>query len=300
MINKFAQFTIAIGLGALSSVVYAQQKPTVNCVNYYEKGTSSCRNLATSVLASPFSPTVQLTPQPALNTPQASPKLLTPTDKFLANYGKPPEEFVDFYLNPTPENARRWATTYQQLQQKSRDIAIAWASAEQTLGSANAELPAKPFVPATPLVDDENTKQNMGISSNPSLTIGSVTPVNTQLIFPRTISTAAIENHISLTYYFSANCPFCARQETELKVITEKAKNKLTFTCVDLTPLSATYKPDPANIHGLPCTWRTATDTEITQEGIRQTPTFKIERAGQPTETLAGYQNPTVLEGLLQ
>lgn len=300
MINKFAQFTIAIGLGALSCVVYAQQKPTVNCVNYYEKGTSSCRNLASSVLASPFSPTVQLTPQPALNTPQASPKLLTPTDKFLANYGKPPEEFVDFYLNPTPENARRWATTYQQLQQKSRDIAVAWASAEQSLVNVSAQLPAKPFAPSTSPLDDKNTNQNIQISNNPSLTISPITPVNTQPIFPRTISTAASENHISLTYYFSANCPFCARQEPELKNIIEKSKNKLTFTCVDLTPLSATYKPDPANVHSLPCTWRTATDTEITQEGIRQTPTFKIERAGQPTETLAGYQNPTVLEGLLR
>lgn len=300
MISRFSQSAIAISVGFFACVTYAQQKPTVNCVNYYEKGTSNCSNLAPSVFPSPLYPTVQPTPQPVLSTPQTPLKLLTPTDKFLANYGKPPEEFVDFYLNPTPENARRWATTYQQMQQKSRDIAVAWASAEQSLASSSAELPTKSLIPATPLVDDAKIEQNISNSSVNLLPIGSITPIITQPIFPRTVSTATTEGRISLTYYFSANCPFCKKQNIDLEKISRELSERSVFTCVDITPLSATYKPDPSNIQGLPCTWRTATDAEITQEQIRQTPTFKVERRGQSPETLAGYQNPSVLQGLLR
>ena len=185
-------------------------------------------------------------------------------------------------------------------QQKSRDIAVAWASAEQSLVSPSAELPTQPFLPAPPAVNEVDTEENVNKPNDKPTSIGPVIASNTQPIFPRSIGSGDTESRISLTYYFSANCPFCKRQETELKAIVEKYTKKLVFTCVDITPLSATYKPDPANIQGLPCTWRTANDTEITQEKIRQTPTFKIERRGQPPETLTGYQNPSVLEGLLR
>jgi hypothetical protein len=300
MAIKTSQCAIMAFLIAQIGVVSAQQKPTVNCINYYQKGTSTCNISATNSLLVPMSTMPQAAAQQLQNTPQTTASLLTPTDKFLANYGKPPEEFVDFYLNPTPENARRWASTYQQMQQKSREVALAWASAEQALAESEREPVDTDKRSDSALLDTAVPVQGIVNQDNGWSLRSAPSPSMVSPVFPRSNQRNLAEQTISLTYYFSANCPFCKRQNIDLKAISDKIKQKSVFTCVDITPLSATYKPDPANIDGLPCTWRTANDAEITQEQIRQTPTFKVERSGLPPETLAGYQSPAVLEGLLR
>jgi hypothetical protein len=51
-------------------------------------------------------------------------------DKFLANYGKPPREFVAFHLDPSLENAVRWAKKFREETERTSKIAVAWKQAE--------------------------------------------------------------------------------------------------------------------------------------------------------------------------
>jgi hypothetical protein len=82
----------------------------------------------------------------------------------------------------------------------------------------------------------------------------------------------------------------------ELASIFKEMKGKLTLTCVDVTPLSATQKPDPANMEGkLPCAWRTPAEGEVETVPVQQTPTLLISRGGGKPTRLSGYVPATTL-----
>jgi len=52
-------------------------------------------------------------------------------DKFLANYGKPPREFVAFHLDPSMENAVRWVRKFNEQHERTMKVAVAWKQADK-------------------------------------------------------------------------------------------------------------------------------------------------------------------------
>jgi hypothetical protein len=258
--------TFAGGLGYAQGAASAADQP---CVDYFTLGGSRCR---------PQQPQA-----PAVPTLPVQPSATDPVQAFLDNHGKPPREFAEFYVNPTPENARRWAQAFQAQQAKAAALAAAWKQAESALKVAPAapvSAPPQPLpAPTTPVP--------LGATppSPPPLRLGGfATPV---------------EQHPIMVYYFSASCPFCARLKPDLLAVTQSLRGKLVFACVDLTPLSPRQAPHPTNRNGLPCDWRLPQPGEVEKLQIRQTPTLLISRPGGNGARLTGVVEPSQLREAL-
>lgn len=247
------------------------------CVDYFQVGGSRCAPISSAVAAAPAS----TSPAPV---PSGRPSA-DPVQSFLDNHGKPPREFAEFYVNPTPENARRWVEAFRAQQTKANAMAEAWRQAEQALPGANEPVrpAASPPLPAAAPV------------AGPVTTAAAATPTAPRL---GRFATPAEQLPI-LVYYFSASCPFCARLKPDLMAMTQPAQGKLLFTCVDLTPLSPRQAPSPGNRTGLPCDWRLPQPGEVERLQIRQTPTLLISRPGQGGQRLTGVISPGQLQTAL-
>ena len=273
----------------LASSGFAEAAPK-ECINYYTVGESSC----------------EATPQPAV-APSA-PELLAPqaevseevkVDEFLANYGKPPREFVQFYMNPTADNARKWVEAYQQIMQKSQNISQMWADAERLYQQPEAKVPPRRVAPAlgaaAAVQPVAATSPSLPVTqASPMANFGALTGVQS---LPKAGGILPQESPLKVTYYFSQVCPFCARMTPELSVITKNYAGKLEFTCVDVTPFSGAVAPNPAYLRDkLACQWRLPQADELQREGVAQTPTLLIQPFGKPQVKLSGYMSPAQLQ----
>lgn len=305
---KKTSLLVFLPAAAWAQTVDLQAKYTP-CIDYYTVGESSCRPAASTPVYRPGQ--VQ---QPTLLSPPAAPQSFTDpeqakVDKYLENYGKPPREFVEFYLNPTPENAVKWVAAYQQLVQRGKALSEAWNQADELYQQGRVALPAADENSLPPVTDFGPLLQKAPAANLQSSQIETQDAPRPQ----KTVATESIgafspespvisaSKGVDVTYYFSATCPYCAQLTPQLADIYEKMPSKFAFTCVDVTPLGATTKPQKANIEGkLPCQWRLPRPQEIENMGIRQTPTLVIRRPGNPDVRLSGYVPPVQLLPYLQ
>jgi thiol-disulfide isomerase/thioredoxin len=248
-------------------------------------------------------------------------------DDFLKDHGKPPREFVAFHLEPTLENALKWVYAYNQLQRRNIELTRAWTQAEQIYEQAQSEgqdmtvlaqapLMAVPDfgipVPSLPLPGPVSPPQvapymgpqqvtaatgGFGVQSVAGLDLttgGSkvqAAPASQQgLSRRRQVTDGRIggsPDSIKVDYYFSAECPYCARFEPEFQQIVQEMGPQLDVTCVDVTPSGAAAE----NIFGkVDCAWRPAYPGELQRVGVRTTPSLIINRGpDRPLERVSGY-----------
>lgn len=292
-------FAFLMGASAGCIVLNAAAAPDPTCVSYLTVGDSDCK-------PQPLQVPQQPAPRGSVES-MAAPETKSEVDKYLDNYGKPPREFVEFYLNPTAENASKWVQTYQQLLQKGQNLSSAWNDAEQLYQAGQA--PSSQAFPAR-LVEPSMVPAQ--VAPNVPVAVPSpVAPMSSQGVgadrfgaFANAVqvgqpTTDGIRSKgVSLTYFFSQTCPYCTRMTPELAVMVKQIPNKLAFTCVDVTPVGATSRPDAGYITSkLPCEWRLPNQGEIEMEQVSQTPTLVIQKEGQRPVRLSGYVPLAQLRG---
>ena len=279
-LSNVIQALVAIFLvGATGNTAVAADKA---CINYYTVGESNCRPTASTPVERPAE-----RPQ-ALST-AAKPQ--SDVDKYLADYGKPPREFVEFYLNPTPENATKWVSAYQQLLQKGQTMSKAWDDADQLYKAQQQTVVPVLQVPQSLVPESEPEAAPQPVSKPavqvPAPSFGGIAE---RMNMVKNTPAGMVQPLTSLVYYFSQTCPYCARTTPELTVISSEFLGKLAFTCVDVTPVGASSRPDESYITSkLPCNWRLPESGEVEREGVRQTPTLVIQKPGSSPVRLSGY-----------
>lgn len=292
---------------ALPASVLAQVDPYdgryTPCVNYYVVGESPCQPMASTPLPAAPSAAPTTTPPATAVTPAKS-----EVDQYLENYGKPPREFVEFYLHPSPENAMKWVTTYNNLIQRSQSLSRSWSQADNLYQTAVSQgLDPMTVVSSSVKIPSYNPQQYPldathaealadaadAQAAQMAHTAASLSTEKKEIrlgAFADTPDQNTPQDAVHLTYYFSATCPYCAKMTPELSSIFNDMKGKLTLTCVDVTPLSTTHKADPSNIEGkLPCSWRTPKEDEVESVPVQQTPTMLIQRGDAKPVRLSGY-----------
>jgi thiol-disulfide isomerase/thioredoxin len=99
---------------------------------------------------------------------------------------------------------------------------------------------------------------------------------------------------IQLSYYFSAECPYCQKFQPGFQEVIQSLGDKVAVTCIDMTPSGQS----PSNIAGkVDCEWRSIERGELQRMGIQRTPTVVINRgSGQALERVSGYVEPLKLK----
>ncbi len=303
------------------------QKP---CVDYYAVGPSPCDvNEVTETTPEPA-----LLPPPVVETEKehdtvaqqqqpAQPKpppLEQRVDEFLENYEKPPREFVAFNLEPTMENALKWVKAYNDMLKRDEELTRAWMQAEVLYNQAEAEgidlaaqLNYESRMPAVPdfgvPVDRgglnrraapnalQRTQPNLRRPQDNNFQVQTAALQRPTAMRPPTASNNIGGGNIEITYYFSAECPYCQRFEPGFQKLIEENPGRFDVTCVDLTPSGATQN----NINGkVDCAWRPPQPGEVKQMGIKSTPSLIVNRgAGQPLERVSGFVPPDRLQTFL-
>lgn len=234
------------------------------CNDYYTVGSALCAPM-------PQIPQVSVSVAPMLLPPPATQPAKSPVDEYLESYGKPPREFVEFYLSPTVVNAQKWSAKYHDMLEKTRAISNVWMQ----------------------LDDPSVTLKTGGVPPvSVSLPLVSQAPEVSINLKERGVrnSITQFSDQIQLTYYFSATCPYCAQMTPLLSKLSSEMGRKLSLTCIDVTPLSPTYAPQPENMRGkLACQWRLPFPDEVAQKQITQTPTLLIKKGDQTEVRVSGY-----------
>lgn len=313
----YKAYSSSVALAVLGLVlpfsVYAQTNPVQqkyeNCINYFTVGETSCRPIAsTPVAAAAISPSAPTLLPPPSQEQQAQQE--NRVDEYLKDYGKPPREFVEFYLNPTKENALKWVATYQQMLQRSKALSQAWEQADEIYKNTpqlDISTSVTGLPPVKALVSPSAT------SGAPALNVAPQVPVtpspaglpNLGAFGQAAVNTGAMEigeqsEPTDVVYYFSATCPYCARTTPELAEFNKNNPGKLKLTCVDVTPLGATYRPQPSNIEDkLQCQWRLPTPDELATRNVQETPTMYVTRPHAQSVRLSGYVPPSQLSQFL-
>lgn len=259
----------------------------VTCIDYFTVGESKCQPAASTPVQAP-----PKAGQAQLLAPADAPKAESDVDKYLENYGKPPREFVEFYLNPTTDNAQKWVGAYQQMLQKGQDMSKSWSNAEQLYakssgGAAAVNNTGSPAQAAMP--DSQPVSQSVALpaAAPAPVSIGAFSGVAGGASLG---GLAGAGSSYNLTYYFSQVCPYCARMTPDLAVLSKEKEGKLALTCVDVTPEGPQSHPEPTYITGkLPCKWRLPEAGEIDSQEVRQTPTLLIQKDGGAPLRLSGY-----------
>ena len=479
MLKKTTAFLwiLAIFGGLLSFYGTAHAQPEERCLNYWSVGMSGCDGKTAPKNAAP-APKVVVPEEeePAPQTREKKEPIEQPfqeaqkqreqqeqepqesaeepmderIDDFLENYGKPPKEFVAFNLDPTLENALRWAKKYNEMIERSRKLSAAWSQAQAVykmyedrgaqpptpefldpmpdvpdyglpLSPAFADAFAPPPMPqmgqgeagfgafkggaqnpnitlpksaqkAAPtsqgkgFLSDDERRQNLeriladaqrragegesgntvkelrigafqeeektaaptsaqrgaqdlsaaeteqlaralqqlqqqqaqggglggggpgaigaggmgagapGLGQNPMAAPGGMPGASPGAAPPAGQAPAAAGGPIQVSYYFSAECPYCERFKPHLRRLVNNHSDKLDLTCVDMTPSGQ----KPANTDGLDCQWRPLEAGEMQTFGVDSTPTLIINRGGgSQLERLAGYVEYANLEQLV-
>lgn len=283
-----AGMALAVFQGFLT-VAHAQDK---ECINFYTIGDSKCE--PTEKVAEPSSGSPKLIPPASATTEEQK------VDEYLENYGKPPREFVQFYMNPTPDNAKKWVEAYQGIVQKSQDLSKMWEDAERLYTQQGAEPALRRPATVAPVVTPQPITQPQPAATVPSAqasSLGNFGGLNAVPLAPQTGGVMPQDQGLKLTYYFSQVCPYCARMTPELSVLTNNYSGKLEFTCVDVTPFSGATAPNPAYLRDkLACQWRLPGEGELQREGVNQTPTLLVQQGGKAQVKLSGYMSQEQLK----
>ena len=341
---------------APSSDPYDQAVKDRPCLNYWQVGDAKgCapaakkKKVPPPQAAKPPSPTVVAAPPSDPSKTDLDKKV----DDFIANHGKPPREFVQFYLDPTPQHAIEWVAKYNELLQRGQDIAVAWTQAETLYNNALQQgvsasaLNPTAFAPVPDYgipVPGFNTPAftQLGVSGSLPAVVpaqlagqpthgsllgsgqaqgspavpGGINPLLLQPTLPDQLATPPAPaaatglltpapavtggKTVEVSYYFSAICPYCKRFEPGFAQLMadQDVSSKVKLTCVDVTPEMSGNTRNPSNIaNRLPCTWRPATDEELSRLGIKQTPSIIVNRgADKSLELVSGYVEPATLK----
>jgi protein-disulfide isomerase len=299
------------------------------CLSHWHVGMSGCdgkkKDDGVDVVATVPDTPSQTKPQ---QQPQAQqpPSLDERIDEFLDNHGKPPREFVAFHLEPTLENAVKWIHKYNETITRSRQLAAMWTQAQQIYDDSmktGRPLPGMEALPGQSLPPPQdlgvplpanlqallNPNANRqpadansplrGGAANPFISLPGQTTgaagglgVSTGSLTPPT--SIGGPEPIRISYYFSAQCPFCKKFEPGLQNIVRQLGNRVQVTCVDMTPSGQ----DVQNIHGkVDCQWRPLMPGEMDAYKIESTPTLIVNRGGgRPMERIAGYIDELTLK----
>ena len=108
---------------------------------------------------------------------------------------------------------------------------------------------------------------------------------------------AATGQPLHISYYFSAECPFCKKFMPGFKTVLAELGDRARVTCVDMTPSGQKAE----NITGtLNCDWRPLMPGEKDAYGISATPTLIVDRGqGGALERLSGYVDEEKLRNYL-
>lgn len=326
------------------------------CLSYTKVGDSSCDQEVSKttvdkggMLPAPLAPLEEVVdPNPVSKEEQKKP-VVTPEktkeeelderiNEYMDSYGKPPREFVAFNLEPTLENALKWAKKYRELMERNRKLTAAWGQAQTILNEMEDKgLEVPGYEPMADIPDygvgvpsgfqgfaDALPSQQTdyaGIAANSAArqgapTIGfaegdgnaistnsnndAVNKGSTTLIGGESVTPApkAGDGVVEVSYYFSAVCPYCKKFEEGFKGLVQEMKGDVKVTCVDMTPSERTK----ANIHGkLDCSWRAAIPGEATALGVTSTPTLIIDRKmGHGLEKVEGLVDISKLKAFLK
>ncbi|MEC9292006.1 MAG: hypothetical protein VX730_06345 [Pseudomonadota bacterium] len=308
---------------ALHGSLFAQ-----TCISYTAEGISGCMdNDAYAeeeevVEATPL-PQVpqqqQQVMQPALTQPMKT-EMDLKVEEFYNTYDKPPREFAEWTVNPTVENALRWARKYDEMMTRNQKMAEAWQAAQKIYKQTKdqgGELPelSKPLppIPEYPGLmpppgskppsmaqKKENpynrTSDAISFARENVSASGSLTPIDA---YGGKSNTAAPQGPIEVSYYFSNVCPFCKKFEPELRLAMDRiSSSDVKLTCVDTSPKEQKRE----NIAGIiDCDWRPLLPGELEAFGVRSTPTLLISTGPKaPLIKREGVLVATEIEMLLK
>lgn len=348
---------VAVILAGVALPAWAPVPSNQTCIKYTDVGGSDCRGGVhglpqtvgddQNVLLPPASlENRYTTPSPVTLSPpqQGGQNLLPPVpalssggglpqsevdqkvQDFLDNHGKPPREYVEFMVNPTLENAMRWAQKYKEDNTRREAIVRAWQQAEQILSAAQqrgVQVPdfTKDEAPVPDFANIVNAIQGGqsagagvsgpnggaidgqgGVSLN-AKTLGDGGSLTADAWKKaEDVQSAPFQpigqgGPIKISYYFSAQCPYCKRFEPEFQQVIAELGDRLEVTCVDMTPSSK----QASNIFGkVDCRWRPLMPGEMKAFDIKSTPTLLIDRgANRPLQRLAGLVEGAKLKAFL-
>ncbi|MFT7432803.1 MAG: thiol-disulfide isomerase/thioredoxin [Alphaproteobacteria bacterium] len=337
MYKRKVIFTALLLLGFASSSFAA------TCLSYTSLGDSSCQagvSVTTidesTMLAEPEVGEVAPVAQKTAVAPEPqAPTLDDRIDEYMESYNKPPREFVAFNLDPTLENALKWAKKYREMMERNQKLTAAWGQAQTILSDMESKgqkvegFQPMPEIPdygaalpkgfgglAGTLPSQRNDYSGISVNSNatqgaPTLGFGQgdllantpstsgagdVITKSSGNLFGESL-TASREGPIEISYYFSAECPYCKKFEEGFKGLIKEFGSDLAVICVDMTPSSRTK----ANIHGkLDCSWRAAVPGEATAFGVQSTPTLLVNRGtGKGLEKIEGVVDMSKLKSFL-
>jgi thiol-disulfide isomerase/thioredoxin len=337
------RFIVFLLLCFVSAPIWADNQ---TCLSYLQVGASSCDQQVSGTIVSeggilPAPTVAEEDVMEVERSPEPQPKEITLDDRideYMDSYGKPPREFVAFNLEPTLENALKWAKKYKDLTERNQKLTAAWGQAQTILSEMEGkglEVSGYEPMPEIPdygvgvsggfaaFADNLPSQQNdydgiaaksnarqgapsIGFSENDSsLGITSrkdSSAVNTGKndLYGESLTPPPKEDKgvVEVSYYFSAECPYCARFEESFKGLVQELDHQIKVTCVDMTPSKRTK----ANIHGkIDCSWRAAIPGEAKALGVMSTPTLIVDRKiGQGLEKVEGLVDMGKLKAFLK
>ena len=282
------------------------------CVRYNVVGDTDCQDAEPqqniTVPTPPAAPTVQApasVPVPMSEqvsgpvSAEAKDDLEAKVDEYIESYGKPPREYVRFNLNPTLENALIWAQKFDEMNKRTQAVSDAWGQAQKILQerkekgldlpeyNALSEVPdyTKTADPNSlkwlPPVEYDNTPPVLGFGATETAEAEGAVNLSANTLNEGSIGGAveaerASQEPVAISYYFSAQCPFCKKFEPEFQsMIKTLSPGTVDVTCVDVTPAGRTEK----NIYGkVDCKWRSVISGEMQMMNVTSTPTLIIDR----------------------
>ena len=343
-------FIVGVYLAFPTEEAFSQTR----CLDYWSTGPAKCKPKQPEQKPEPKKAETPAPPRPQAQTlppEEQKTELEKDIEQFYDRHGKPPEEFVRFYMDPSPENALAWVKKYNENILRSRQLASAWTQAQkvyddfetqglevppellpeyarnpkkslppvQDLGinipgedvfSRKAPAPTGLGASLNPnaLLEGQNPLQNGKGNVSVTVTSGSLTanlppealtygaPKKSPLQNPLNAASSTAPT-LKISYYFSAECPFCEKFEPGFKKVLSQLKTKAEVTCIDMTPSGQTK----ANINGkVDCAWRPLQPGEMQAFGVEATPTIIVDRGpDKPLERLSGYVSEEKLRSYL-
>ena len=316
-------FSAILGM-ALHGSLFAQ-----TCISYTSEGISGCmdNNPYIEEDEPKTTPLPQVLQQPETVTQPAQPQQPMKTEmdlkveEFYNTYDKPPREFAEWTVDPTVENALRWARKYDEMMTRNKKMAEAWSAVQRIYKQTKeqgGDLPelSKPLppIPEYPGLTPPPGSRPSGVAQKPDnpysrtsdaisfareniASNGSLTPISA--FSNGGAGNITAQGPIEISYYFSNVCPFCKKFEPELRVAMSRFSSaEVELTCVDTSP----KEQKEENIKGIiDCKWRPLLPGELEAFGVKSTPTLLISTdPNKPLVKREGVLVATELEMLLK
>lgn len=259
----------------LSAQAVARVPDNKPCFSYWSVGPSGCDGSKKTEDIEPekvLPPAVAPAPaQPEVAVPAPNPELTLDqkVEKFYEQYDKPPEEFVKFHLDPTPEHALAWVNKYQEMIARQRQLSEAWQQAGEwySILEKQGQLPEfesdLPPVPDFKEINNEMAPKSDATDGNGTLQPGT----NGQI--------TASQQAVQLTYYYERDCQACETAEQQILQYLQQNPGRYVLNCVDIAP-SVIMAPTR-----LSCPRRPILDGEKARFGIQNVPALSIYSSGK-------------------